>query len=162
MRALIQRVSWAEVEVDGRIIGQIQKGLLVYLGITSTDTPRDARNLADKVVNLRIFTDDEGKLNRSLRDVRGGVLEISNFTLMADARKGRRPAFSDAAPAPIATPLNDAFVEALRGHDIQVATGLFGADMTIRSAADGPVNIILDMPPLADTGPRRIAGGVEE
>jgi D-aminoacyl-tRNA deacylase len=146
MRALVQRVHWAEVEVAGVIVGQIGHGLLVYAGIAPADTPADARNLAQKVVNLRIFGDDAGKLNLSVQDARGGVLAISNFTLLADARKGRRPEFSSAASGAVARPLHEEFVAALERGGVFVAGGVFGADMAVRSSADGPVNIIMDMP----------------
>ncbi len=148
MRALIQRVAWAEVEVDKEITGRIDQGLLVYVGTAATDTPTDAQALADKVANLRIFEDEAGKLNLSVQDsaVRGGLLVISNFTLLADARKGRRPAFNGAAPGPIAKPLYETFVDALRQQGCMVQQGVFGADMTIRSSADGPVNVIVDIP----------------
>jgi len=144
MKAVLQRVRWAEVQAAGRTVGQIEQGLLVYVGIGADDGPDDAQRLAQKVAALRIFEDDDGKLNRSVQDVRGGVLAIPNFTLMADARKGRRPAFVDAARPEQAKPLYDAFLAALRGAGVPVANGAFGARMLIRSAADGPVNIILD------------------
>ena len=150
MRALIQRVHWAEVEVAGIVVGQVRQGLLVYAAVGPDDTLAQAGLLATKTVNLRVFADDEGKLNRSLKDVRGGVLAISNFTLLADARKGRRPAFTGAAAGADAKPLHEAFVHALRAHEVQVASGVFGADMIIRSAADGPVNVILDVDACGD------------
>jgi len=150
MRALVQRVHWAEVEVDDTVAGQVRNGLLVYVGVTPTDTLADAEALARKVVHLRIFSDADGKLNQTLQDVRGGVLAVSNFTLLADARKGRRPAFSGAASGKLAKPLHEAFLHTLRSLGAPVAAGVFGADMTIRSAADGPVNILLDVPDLAD------------
>jgi D-tyrosyl-tRNA(Tyr) deacylase len=147
MRALVQRVAWAEVEVEAQVIGRIEGGLLVYVGVAATDAPANVAPLAEKVANLRIFPDEEDKLNRSVLDVGGAVLAISNFTLLADARKGRRPAFNPAAGRELAEPLHEAFVAALRGAGCRVQTGRFGADMTIRSAAAGPVNLILDYPP---------------
>ncbi|MCL2700974.1 MAG: D-aminoacyl-tRNA deacylase [Phycisphaerae bacterium] len=159
MRALVQRVHWAEVEVASVVVGQVRQGLLVYAGVAPADTVADAQTLAQKIVNLRIFSDDDGKLNRTLQDVRGGVLAISNFTLLADARKGRRPAFTAAATATLAKPLHEAFVHALRAQGATVACGVFGADMIIRSAADGPVNILLDVPapePAEDARPAAI------
>jgi len=155
-------VRWAEVSVvperepaatgepagEGQVAGRIERGLLVYVGVGTGDTPADAERLAEKVAFLRIFPDAEGKLNLSVRDVRGGVLVVPNFTLLADARKGRRPAFDRAAPADQARPLHDAFVQALRRHVGTVAAGVFGANMIIRSAADGPVNILMDWPGL--------------
>jgi D-tyrosyl-tRNA(Tyr) deacylase len=143
-------VQWAQVQVGAEIVGQIRHGLLVYSGIAPSDSLQDVRNMAQKIVTLRIFEDEQGKMNRSVRDARGGVLAVSNFTLLADARKGRRPEFGAAAPAEAAAPLHEAFVAAIRASGLTVASGVFGADMIIRSAADGPVNIILDMPP-ADT-----------
>jgi len=146
MRALVQRVHWAEVEVASAVVGQVRTGLLVYVGVTPTDTLADAKALAQKIVNLRVFSDADGKLNQTLQDVRGGVLAISNFTLLADARKGRRPAFTAAAPGGLAKPLHEAFLHALRASGAPVASGVFGAHMIVRSAADGPVNLWLDVP----------------
>ncbi|OPX25197.1 MAG: D-tyrosyl-tRNA(Tyr) deacylase [Planctomycetales bacterium 4484_123] len=146
MRAVVQRVGWAEVEVDGEVVGRIGKGLLVYVGVGVGDGPEDADWLAGKLAGLRVFTDEEGKLNLSVKDVNGSVLAISNFTLLADARKGRRPAFSAAAAAGQAEPLHEAFLAALRRQGVNVQTGVFGAKMAIRSQADGPVNIIVDSP----------------
>jgi D-tyrosyl-tRNA(Tyr) deacylase len=144
VRAVLQRVRWAEVEVDGRLLGRIERGLLVYVGIGPDDRADHAQWLARKVAELRIFEDDDGKLNRSVRTVGGGVLAIPNFTLMADARKGRRPAFVGAARPEQAEPLYGTFLESLRSAGVAVAGGAFGAHMLIRSAADGPVNIILE------------------
>jgi D-tyrosyl-tRNA(Tyr) deacylase len=145
MKAVVQRVRWAEVEVEGRVVGRIERGLLVYAGVAVGDTLQEARRLADKVANLRIFQDDAGKLNLSVQDARGGVLAVSNFTLLADARKGRRPAFVGAAGQEVAGPIFDGFVAALRAAGLTVGQGVFGATMHIRSEADGPVNILLDM-----------------
>lgn len=147
MRALLQRVHRAEVEAAGEVTGRIGPGLLVYVGVAASDGPDEARRLAEKVARLRIFEDDRGKLNHSVQDVAGAVLAISNFTLLADARKGRRPSFAAAAAAPRAEPLHEAFVGALRGEGCCVECGVFGAEMTIRSDADGPVNVIVEMPP---------------
>ncbi len=152
MRAIVQRVSWAEVDVDNTVLGRIAEGLLVYVGVAQTDTPADADRLAEKIAHLRIFPDAEGKLNRNVQDARGGVLAISNFTLLADARKGRRPALSAAAPQDAAEPLYEALLAALRRQGCTVAAGAFGAEMRIRSQAHGPVNIIVDMPPAPDGG----------
>jgi D-tyrosyl-tRNA(Tyr) deacylase len=152
MRAVVQRVAWAEVESDGSIVGRIERGLLVYVGVGVDEPGEAAAKLADKVANLRIFEDDAGKLNLSVQDARGGVLAVPNFTLMADASKGRRPALTAAAPAKLAEARYDAFVEALRRYDVTVAGGVFGAHMTIRSAADGPVNILLEVPPPGGAG----------
>ncbi|MBS3735184.1 MAG: D-tyrosyl-tRNA(Tyr) deacylase [Phycisphaerae bacterium] len=147
MKALLQRVARAEVRVGGDCVARIERGLLVYVGVAPTDAPADARKLADKVVGLRIFPDEQGKLNRSVRDVRGGVLAVPNFTLQADTRKGRRPAFSAAAAPDQARALYETFVEALRTAPIDVASGVFGATMAIRSDADGPVNCLVEVPP---------------
>ena len=146
MRAVVQRVAWAEVEVDGRVVGRIGKGLLVYVGVGVDDGPAEADWLASKLAGLRIFTDREGKLNLSVKEVGGAVLAISNFTLLADARKGRRPTFAAAAAAEQAEPVHEAFLAALRRQGVDVQTGVFGAKMAIRSQADGPVNIIVDSP----------------
>ncbi|MHC4562556.1 MAG: D-aminoacyl-tRNA deacylase [Planctomycetota bacterium] len=146
MRALIQRVKEARVTVAGQIIARIGHGLLVYVGVAAGDDELAAGWLADKVANLRVFGDDDGKLNRSVLDVRGGVLAVPNFTLQADARKGRRPSFTSAAQPDCAKHLHDRFVEALRTYDCPVGSGLFGAEMLIDSVADGPVNIVLDTP----------------
>ncbi|MFP3938509.1 MAG: D-aminoacyl-tRNA deacylase [Phycisphaerae bacterium] len=148
MRAVIQRVTRAELEVSGAVLSSIERGLLVYVAV-GVDEPADAaEKLAEKVVNLRIFDDEAGKLNLSVRDVRGGVLAVPNFTLMADASKGRRPAFAAAAPAKLAEARYDAFTEALRRYEIPVAGGSFGSHMIIRSDADGPVNILVAIPPI--------------
>ncbi len=147
MRVLIQRVAWAEVAVEGEVIGRAAHGLLVYVGIAPGDTPREAQWLAEKAASLRIFEDENGKMNRSVRDVGGSVLVITNFTLYADAQKGRRPSFDGAAAADLAQPLTESFVEALVGQGVHAETGRFGASMAIRSEAAGPVNILLDSPP---------------
>ena len=145
MKALVQRVFWAEVETDDKIVGRIGPGLLVYAAVGCADCSEDARKLAEKIVNLRIFRDEEGKMNRTVQDVRGGVLAVSNFTLLADARKGRRPAFDGAAPAELALPLHEAFVAALREQISPVECGIFGADMKVALVNDGPVTIILEL-----------------
>jgi len=147
VRALVQRVHWAEVEVEARIVGRIEHGLLVYLGVAVSDTVADARRLAEKVANVRIFEDDRNKLNLSCQDARGGVLAVSNFTLLADTRKGRRPAFVAAAPPEEAERLYEAFVEGLEECGCQVECGVFRAMMVVRSAAAGPVNVLIDVPP---------------
>ena len=147
MKAVVQRVLSAAVEVDGQVVGSIGRGLLVYVGVAVGDQAQAAAKLAVKVAGLRIFEDGEGKLNLSLQDVQGGVLAIPNFTLLADARKGRRPAFVDAAGGDLARPLFDAFVQALRAANVPVAQGRFGASMKVTSEAIGPINILLDLPP---------------
>jgi len=148
MRAVLQRVRWAEVEADGNVVGKIDHGLLVYVAAGPGDGAAQAEQMAEKIAGLRVFPDKQDKLNLSVRDVRGGVLAVPNFTLLADARKGRRPAFGAAAPATVAEPVFDAFVLTLGKMGVAVAAGIFGASMLIRSSADGPVNIVLDIPPL--------------
>ncbi len=144
MRAVVQRVSRAEVRVEGRIVGKTGKGLLVYLGVGREDGPEDVSWLVDKVANLRIFQDEEGKMNRSLLDEAGELLVVSQFTLFADARKGRRPSYSDAGPPELAKSLYEAFVGAARALGILVATGEFQASMEVDYLNLGPVTILLD------------------
>jgi D-aminoacyl-tRNA deacylase len=144
MRAVVQRVSSATVSVGGKVEGAIDEGILVYLGVASGDDETDAAYLAEKAANLRIFQDAEGKMNASVVDEGGGALVISQFTLLADARKGRRPSYSDAAPPEAAKPLYERFVEALRGHIAKVATGVFQAEMRVSYTNEGPVTILLD------------------
>jgi len=154
MKTLIQRVAWGEVDVGGRTVARIGPGLLVYVGIAPTDKRADAERLAEKIAGLRIFPDETDKLNLSVQDVPGGVLAVPNFTLQADASKGRRPAFDAAAPQSIAEPLYNGFVAALRTKGCATQSGVFGAEMSIRSEADGPVNIIIEMPPRRGAEPR--------
>jgi D-tyrosyl-tRNA(Tyr) deacylase len=144
MRAVIQRVTQAKVEVEGNIIGQISSGLLVYLGVGKGDTEKDAEFLADKLVNLRIFADEAGKMNRSVIDIRGGVLLISNFTLYGDCRKGRRPGFDAAAEPTLAESLYEKVGSLIAASDVPVAKGSFGAYMQVTSLNDGPVTFLLD------------------
>ena len=144
MRAVIQRVSQASVTVDGQTIGQIGQGLLVFVGAAAGDTPDDAQQLAKKTAELRIFSDADGRFNLSVADVAGSVLVVSQFTLLADTRKGRRPSFVAAAPPDTARPLVDLVTERLRGYGLTVATGRFGAHMDVALVNDGPVTIMLD------------------
>lgn len=144
MRAVIQRVSEASVEVDGQVVGAVGQGLLVLLGVGQGDGAEEARLLAEKTAQLRIFSDEAGKFNRSLIDVGGEALVVSQFTLYADTRKGRRPSFTDAAPPELAAPLVEAYAAALAGYGIRVATGVFGAMMRVGLVNEGPVTIILD------------------
>jgi D-tyrosyl-tRNA(Tyr) deacylase len=145
MRALLQRVTSAGVTIDGQAVGRIGAGLAVLLGVGEGDTRVQADKLAEKVVHLRIFKDAQGKFNLSLLDVQGGVLVVSQFTLYADSRKGRRPSFSDAARPEIAAPLCDYFAERLKQLGVaEVATGRFGAHMQVEIHNDGPVTIWLD------------------
>jgi D-tyrosyl-tRNA(Tyr) deacylase len=156
MRTVIQRVTEASVTVDGVAVGQIGRGLLVLLGVGAGDGAADSALLAEKIANLRLFPDQEGRFDRSLLDVGGSVLVVSQFTLYADTRRGRRPGFSDAALPEIAAPLVEAFVEALRGRGLPVATGVFGAHMHVALVNDGPVTLVLDSETLR--APRRSAG----
>jgi D-tyrosyl-tRNA(Tyr) deacylase len=144
MRAVIQRVTYAKVEVEGNTIGQIGAGLLVYLGVGKGDTEKDAEFMADKLVNLRIFADEAGKMNRSVIDIRGGILLISNFTLHGDCRKGRRPGFDAAAEPALAGALYEKVAALIAAGDVPVAKGSFGAHMQVTSLNDGPVTFLLD------------------
>jgi len=144
VRAIGQRVNWARVTIDDGPAGQCRTGLLIYVGVFVGDEASDAEKLADKIAGLRIFEDEYGKMNHNVRDVRGDILAIPNFTLAADTRKGRRPSFDSAARPAEARELFEAFVAALNARGCQVETGRFGAHMTIESEANGPVNVILD------------------
>jgi D-tyrosyl-tRNA(Tyr) deacylase len=144
MRVVIQRVRRARVTVGEEVVGEVGRGLLVLLGVTQGDTIEGARWLADKTVGLRIFADDEGKMNRSAEEVGGGVLVVSQFTLYGDCAKGRRPSFIAAAPPEVAVPLYEAYVEAVRARGVPVATGRFGAMMDVELVNDGPVTLIVD------------------
>jgi D-aminoacyl-tRNA deacylase len=144
MRVLIQRVAEASVTIDGAVVGAIGPGVVLLLGVGQGDTAAVATILAEKVANLRIFSDAEGKFNLALRDIDGAALVVSQFTLYADTRKGRRPSFVRAAPPEQAAPLVDHFGAALQNLGIRVATGRFGASMQVRLVNDGPVTIWLD------------------
>lgn len=144
MRAVIQRVTYAKVEVDGKIRGEIGAGVLVLLGIAKTDTAQDADILAAKTVQLRIFNDDAGKMNRGLLDIGGAMLAVSQFTLYGDCRKGRRPSFDDAAPAEQARELYEYFVAAAGRLGVRVETGVFQAHMAVTLENDGPVTLIVE------------------
>jgi D-tyrosyl-tRNA(Tyr) deacylase len=144
MRAVVQRVREASVTVDGRRVGGIGPGLLVLLGVGRGDEERDAADLADKVANLRIFPDAEGKMNRSLLDTAGAALVVSQFTLYGDCRRGRRPGYSDAAPPEEANRLYEHFCARLRATGTAVATGVFRADMDVQLVNQGPVTLLLD------------------
>ncbi len=144
MRACIQRVRKAQVDVAGRILGRIGPGLVVLLGVAEGDGDGEARWLAEKIVTLRIFGDSEGKMNRSLLDVQGEMLVVSQFTLLGDCRKGRRPSFVAAARPERAHPLYEQFCQRVRGQGVQVATGQFAADMQVTLVNDGPVTLLVD------------------
>ena len=144
MRVLIQRVSRASVSVNGQVISKIGKGLLILLGIGHSDGEEQAQFLAEKVANLRIFEDAEGKTNLSVLDVKGEAIVVSQFTLYADARKGRRPSFTNAALPEVAAPLVDRFVELLGRHGVPTQTGRFGEHMQVEIYNDGPVTIWLE------------------
>ncbi len=144
MKVLVQRVAEAAVEVDGRRVDAIGTGLLVLVCAELVDGPADVAKTARKVVNLRIFEDASGRMNRAVRDVGGGLLVVSQFTLAADVRRGNRPSFTAAAPPELARELFDAFVEAVRAYEVPVATGIFGARMRVHLVNDGPVTIWID------------------
>lgn len=144
MRAVLQRVTRSKVVVDGEIVGSIGKGLNVLLGISKYDTMEDISYLKDKIINLRIFEDEEGKMNRSLLDVGGEILLISQFTLYGDCRKGRRPNFMDALGGDEAKKIYDEFVKSLKETGIKVETGIFGAHMEVTIDNDGPVTLIVE------------------
>jgi D-tyrosyl-tRNA(Tyr) deacylase len=144
MRVVVQKAKRGKVTVEGRVTGEIGQGLVLLVGFTHNDTTEDLKWMVDKIIHLRIFEDEEGKMNRSLLDVGGKILSVSQFTLYADARKGRRPGFTDAARPEVATPLYNQFNEILRAQGIQVETGIFGASMEVELVNDGPVTILLD------------------
>lgn len=144
MRAVIQRVKEAEVRVDDSVTGKINKGLLVFLGVAEDDTDKDLSYIIDKSVNLRIFEDNQGKMNLSLKDIEGEMLVISQFTIMGDARKGRRPSFTGAGNPVKAESYYNEFIEQIKNTDIKVESGVFAADMDIELINDGPVTILLD------------------
>ena len=145
MRILLQRVNYASVKVDGEVKGEITKGVLLFVGITHNDTEKDAAYLAEKIANLRIFEDEDGKMNRSVLDINGEALVISQFTLYGDCRKGRRPGFADAAEPGFADQLYQKFTELLKQQGVaKVANGVFGADMKVKLENDGPVTFIVE------------------
>ena len=165
MRVLVQRVSHASVTVDGTVTGQIGTGLLLLAGIAAGDTEADGAALAQKIANLRIFPDEQGAMNLSALDrldagQEAGILVVSQFTLYADMRKGRRPSFVQAAPPEVASPLVDAFAERFRRLGLAVGEGVFGAHMDVELVNDGPVTLWLDTADLAR--PRRAASSVSE
>ena len=144
MRAVVQRVKHARVDVDGNTVGSIEKGLLVFLGVERDDGEEDLAYIVDKVAGLRVFEDENGKMNLSVKDVGGAVLAVSQFTLYGDCRKGRRPSFTQAAPPDMAGRYCDLFIEKMEKLNIPVATGIFQAKMEVSLLNDGPVTILLD------------------
>lgn len=144
MRAVLQRVRSACVRVDERVVGRIDHGVLAYVGAAPDDSDDDVKYIADKFANLRIFVDEQDKMNRSVRDVGGGILVVSAFTAHADARKGRRPSFDSSASGDVAAPLIDRLVTLLRSDGLTVETGQFGSYMRVESENDGPICVLLD------------------
>jgi len=144
MRAVVQRVSRARVDIRGETVGRVDQGLAVFLGVGPDDGPEDARSMADKVLHLRIFPDREDKMNRSVLDLRGQLLVVSQFTLYGDCRKGRRPSYAGAAPPEKAQLLYEAFVSELRRSGLGIETGRFQEQMEVHLVNDGPVTLLLD------------------
>jgi D-tyrosyl-tRNA(Tyr) deacylase len=144
MRAVVQRVTKGNVEVDGNIVGSIDKGLVVLLGVSEKDTKDDVAYMSDKILNLRVFDDEEGKMNFSLLDIKGELLVVSQFTLLGDCRKGRRPNYMAAAKPELADALYNEVVKLCRAQGIKTETGVFQADMKVNIINDGPVTLILD------------------
>ncbi|MBN1858519.1 D-tyrosyl-tRNA(Tyr) deacylase [Candidatus Bipolaricaulota bacterium] len=147
MRIVVQRVALASVSVDGSIVGEIAGGILLLVGVELGDERHDLAWIARKIVEMRIFEDEQQKMNRAVRDCGGAVLAVSQFTLLADTRRGRRPSFARAAPPEIAEPVFDGLVSALRETGVDVATGVFGARMAVTLVNDGPVTMVLDLDP---------------
>jgi D-tyrosyl-tRNA(Tyr) deacylase len=147
MRSVVQRVARAAVRVDRQVVGEVGHGLLVLLGVAQGDSDDDARWTADKLAQLRIFEDDAGKMNRSIQDVGGGVLLVSQFTLLGDTRKGNRPSFVAAAPPDVASALYESVAAMLRARGLPVAQGVFRAHMEVESVNDGPVTLLIDSRP---------------
>ncbi len=144
MKVVVQRVKHASVSVDGKVVGKIDKGLMLLIGVAESDREEDVEFVADKCVNLRIFEDEEGKMNRSLLETGGEILAISQFTLLGDTRKGRRPSFINAANPEKGNAFYEKFIERLRSHGIKVQTGIFGAMMDVELLNYGPVTIIVE------------------
>ena len=144
MKVVVQRVKESSVTIDGKVHGSIQKGFMVLVGFCASDTQEIVEKMVDKMIGLRVFEDDNGKMNLSLQDVNGSILSISQFTLYADCKKGRRPSFIHAAKPDEAIPLYDYFNETIQAQGIHLETGVFGADMKVSLINDGPVTIVLD------------------
>jgi D-tyrosyl-tRNA(Tyr) deacylase len=145
MKAVVQRVTRGSVTIAGQKVASIHQGYVILLGVQIEDDPGRADALARKIANLRVFSDEQGKMNLSILDIQGEAIVVSQFTLMADTRKGNRPSFINAAPPEIANPLVDYFVDALKSHGIPTQTGEFGADMLVEIHNDGPVTILLEI-----------------
>lgn len=144
MRSVIQRVSYASVKVDGEIIGKIEKGLLILLGVCDEDTEKDLVYMADKITGLRIFEDEDEKMNLSVEDIGGELLVVSQFTLFGDCRKGKRPSFSSAGKPDYANEMYEKFIKLLKEKNFTVESGRFGADMKVELLNDGPVTLLID------------------
>jgi len=144
MRAVVQRVSRASVAVGGKIVGEIGRGLLVLVGVSKSDAQADSDYLVDKIVGLRIFEDEDGKMNRNVLDAGGAVLAVSQFTLLGDVRRGKRPSFDEAAPPERARELYESFVQQVRGRGLRCETGQFQAVMSVSLVNEGPVTVLLD------------------
>jgi D-tyrosyl-tRNA(Tyr) deacylase len=147
MRAVLQRVNSANVRVDGQVVGEIDRGILVLIGVGHEDSEAEAKWLADKTADLRIFADEQGKMNLSVEEIGGAVLVVSQFTLLGECRKGRRPAFTAAADPGIANKLYQHYADCLRGRGLPVQQGIFATDMQVSLVNDGPVTMILDRNP---------------
>ena len=148
MKVVLQRVRSARVRIEGRTVGEIARGLLILVGIGEGDTAADGQWLAEKIVSLRVFSDSAGQMNRSVREIEGGILVVSQFTLYAHTRKGTRPSFNEAAKPEVARPVYERFLQQLAStHGQPIAAGEFGADMQVELINDGPVTIIIDSPP---------------
>ncbi len=152
MKAVLQRVAWARVRVGEELVGEIEQGLLVLLGVERGDSERDAAELAARLANYRVFGDEQGRMNRSVEEVRGGVLVVSQFTLCADVSKGRRPSFDPAEAPERAEQLYRHFAHTLAARGLRTATGRFGAHMSVESCNDGPVTFLFERPPGAGAG----------
>jgi len=146
MRAVVQRVLNASVSIDSKVVSQIDKGLLVFIAVAPDDTDKEARWLSSKILKLRVFADENDKMNKSILDINGEILLVSQFTLYGSCRKGNRPSFTGSAGPDVAIPLYEQFSTLLEEHEVKVSTGVFGADMAVRLVNDGPVTLVIDTP----------------